>query len=88
MDDLRLLLRPDQMGAPIEQGASGFPPTSHHPPTLLSEEGDTSNLASCSLGTVINKRASDSFEIILFSGGSFSQISPPLYLLRDRLSAL
>lgn len=51
------------------------------PPTLLSTEGDTSNLASCSLGTLINKRAPDSFEIILFSGGFFQQISPPLYLL-------
>lgn len=65
------------MGSLIEQGASGFPPTRHHPPTLLSEEGDTSNLASCSLETLINKRAPDFVEIVLFSGGSFPQISPP-----------
>lgn len=53
IDDLQTLLRLDQMATTIQKGS-----LSRHPPrTPLSAGGDTSNLASCSRGTLKNKRA-------------------------------
>lgn len=77
IDDLQTLLRLDQMATTIQEGS-----LSRHPPrTPLSAGGDTSNLASCSRGTLKNKRAlaplRSSCSVEGLSTDIASPVSPP-----------